>query len=107
MITRHRKRSALRRLVFPLVAIGATGYFAYHAFDGNFGIWAHERLVVEAERLTAERDRLVAERRALERRVASVRPESVDPDVVDLLARQALGAMRPDEIVVRLGAAQQ
>ncbi len=107
MITRHRKRSFLRRLVFPLVAIGVLGYFGYHAFDGNFGIWAHERLVVEAERLTVERDRLVAEREALERRVASVNPVSVDPDLVDMLARQALGAMRPDEIVVRLGAAQQ
>lgn len=107
MITRHRKRSFLRRLVFPLVAIGVLAYFGYHAFDGNFGIWAHERLVAETERLTAERDRLVAEREALERRVASVKPGSVDPDVVDMLARQALGAMRPDEIVVRLGAAQQ
>ncbi len=107
LITRQRKRSILQRLWLPVVAAGVLAYFGYHTFNGDFGIWARDRLVAEAERLTTERDRLVAEREALEIRVAAVRPESLDADVVDMLARQALGLMRPDEITVRLGAAQQ
>jgi cell division protein FtsB len=107
MITRQRKRSFLKRLWLPVVAAAFLSYFGYHAFNGDFGIWAMDRMTIEAARLTVERDRLVARREALELRVASVRPESLDADVVDQLARQSLGLMRADEVVVRLGAAQQ
>ena len=39
--------------------------------------------------------------------VNSVRPESLDADVVDFEARKALNLLRPDEVVIPLGAAQQ
>jgi cell division protein FtsB len=107
MITRQRKRSILQMLWLPLLTAGVLSYFGYHTFHGDFGIWARDRLEAEARRLTAERDGLLAERESLEVRVARVRPESLDADVVDMLARQSLGVMRADEVVVRLGAAQQ
>jgi cell division protein FtsB len=107
MITRHRKKSVLRRLLMPLVAVGFLSYFGYHAFNGAFGIWAMDRLEADGAQLTVTRDRLVAERTTLERQVASVRPSSLDADVIDLEARHALNLMRPDEVVVSLGAAQQ
>jgi cell division protein FtsB len=66
-----------------------------------------DRLEIDAARLTVDRDRLVAERVALERQVATVRPSSLDADVIDLEARTALNLMRPDEVVINLGAAQQ
>jgi cell division protein FtsB len=107
MITRHRKKSVFRRLWMPLVTIGFLSYFGYHAFSGSFGIWAMDRLEIDAARLTVDRDRLAAERVALERQVATVRPSSLDADVIDLEARTALNLMRPDEVVINLGAAQQ
>ena len=91
----------------PLVTVGFLSYFGYHAFNGAFGIWAMDRLEADAVRLTFEHDRLKAEREALERRVATVRPASLDADVIDLAARTALNLMRPDEVVVDLGAPQQ
>jgi cell division protein FtsB len=107
MITRHRKKSMFRRLWMPFVTIGFLSYFGYHAFSGSFGIWAMDRLEIDAARLTVDRDRLAAERVALERQVATVRPSSLDADVIDLEARTALNLMRPDEVVINLGAAQQ
>ena len=107
MITRQRKKSAFRRLWMPLLAAVFLSYFGYHAFSGSFGIWAMDRLEAEAARLAVDRDRLKAGREALERRVATVRPASLDADVIDLEARNSLNLMRPDEIVVSLGAAQQ
>ncbi len=107
MITRQHKKSPLRRLWMPLVAIGFLGYFGYHAFSGSFGIWAMDRLNADAARLTIERDRLQTERTTLEERVATVRPGSLDADVVDMEARLALNVMRPDEVVIPLGAPQQ
>jgi cell division protein FtsB len=107
MVTRHRKSSRLRRLWMPLVTIGFLGYFGYHAFTGAFGIWAMDRLEAEAARLTVQRDTLKNERATLERQVATVRPSSLDADVIDLEARHALNVLRPDEVVVNLGALQQ
>ena len=107
MITRQRKKSVFRRLWMPLLAAAILGYFGYHAFTGSFGIWAMDRLEVDGARLTAERDQLDGERAALQRRVDTVRPTSLDADVVDFEARKALNLIRPDEVVINLGAVQQ
>jgi cell division protein FtsB len=107
MITRQRKKSFFRRLWLPLLAAGILGYFGYHAFTGAFGIWAMDRLEAEGATLTAERDQLDVERAALQRQVDTVRPTSLDADVVDFEARKALNLMRPDEVVISLGALQQ
>ena len=107
MITRQYKKSPLRRLWMPLVAAGFLAYFGFHAFSGSFGIWAMDRLNADGARLSAEFDDLKAEHDRLEKQVATVRPSSLDADVVDMQARQALNMMRPDEVVIRLDAAQQ
>ena len=106
-MTRQRRISFIRRLWMPALALSLLGYFGYHAFTGAFGIWAKEGLDADVVRLQGERDRLTAEADALETRVAAVRPESLDPDMVDLLARQSLSLMRTDEIAIRMGAPQQ
>ncbi len=107
MITRQHKKSFTRRLILPLVAVAFVGYFGYHTFTGAFGIWAMDRLKADGARLTAERDRLEAERASLQAAVDTMRPESLDADAVDFEARQALNLMRPDEVVIPLGAVQQ
>lgn len=107
MITRQRQRTPFRRLWMPLVTAGFLGYFGFHAFTGSFGIWAMDRLEVDADRLSAELGRLRHDRETLERRVARVRPASLDADVVDVAARSALNLIRPDEVVLDSGAAQQ
>jgi cell division protein FtsB len=107
MITRQHKKSFLRRLWMPLVTAGFLAYFGYHAYTGSFGIWAMDRLKADATRLSDERDRLREEREALEARVATVRPTSLDADVIDMEARKALNVVRPDEVVIPLDAVQQ
>jgi len=107
MITRQHKKSFLRRIWMPLITAGFLAYFGFHAYTGSFGIWAMDRLKADATRLTDERDRLVKERETLEARVATVRPTSLDADVIDIEARMALNVMRPDEVVIPLDAPQQ
>jgi cell division protein FtsB len=107
MITRQYRKSPLRRLWMPLIAIGFLAYFGYHAFSGAFGIWAMDRLKADAVHLSAELDDLTAQHDRLEKQVATVRPSSLDADVVDMQARIALNVMRPDEVVIDLNAAQQ
>jgi cell division protein FtsB len=106
-MTRQRKKRFLGRLALPLLAVGVFAYFGYHTFSGSFGIWAMDRLNIDAADLTTQHDQLVAQREALERKVATLKPSSLDADVVDLEARQQLNLIRPDEVVINLGAAQQ
>lgn len=107
MITRQHKQNPLRRVWMPLLAAAFLGYFGFHAFSGYYGIWSHDQLERDAIRLTAELDGLKAEHTALERRVIALRPEKLDADMVDLEARLALNRLRPDELLINLGASQQ
>ena len=107
MITRQSKKSFTRRLILPLVAVAFVGYFGYHAFTGAFGIWAMDRLEADGARLAADRDRLEAQRASLQAAVDTMRPETLEADAVDFEARRALNLMRPDEVVISLGAVQQ
>ena len=58
-------------------------------------------------RLKAEFASLKDEHEALERRTASLRPNSLDADVVDIESRLSLNMLRPDEVVITFGAVQQ
>jgi cell division protein FtsB len=63
--TRVRRRSALGGLSMLLVMAALLGYFGFHAFNGDFGIWAMDRLQAEGERLRDDLAELKAERDAL------------------------------------------
>lgn len=100
MATRQFRQSALSRLVLPAVAAAYLAYFGYWAFHGHYGVWAKARLESEARDLRAELAGLKEERSAFEHRVRLLRPENIDPDMLDEQARQALNLLRPDEVVL-------
>ncbi|MBZ0229717.1 MAG: septum formation initiator family protein [Bauldia sp.] len=106
MITRQHRKSPFRRLWLPLITAAFLGYFGFHAFNGSYGIWALERMEKEARGLRADLARLKEERAALDRRVSSLRPQSLDADTVDIEARSALNMLRTDEVVISFGATQ-
>lgn len=106
MITRTRRPSLRRRLWLPAVAVAFLGYFGFHAFNGSYGLWALETMQEDKIRLRAELDGLRKERAELDLRVAHLRPESLDADIVDIEARAALNMLRADEVVISFGASQ-
>lgn len=102
MATRQHRPSRLKRLLLPGLTGVFLAYFAYHAFHGAYGLAGRAQLDVRAGQLSAELARLTADREHLESRVALLRPESLDQDMVDERAREALGLVRSDEIVIYL-----
>ena len=106
MITRHRVKSPLRRVLMPIVTAALLGYFGFHAFSGSYGILAMRQMDEEAQRLKTEFDALKDEHADLDKRVSLLRPESLDADIVDLESRSALNLLRPDEVVISFGAVQ-
>lgn len=104
MSTRQRKKSYLRPLVVPVIALAFSGYFAWHGWHGSFGIEARRHLTVEAARLNGELERVKAERRVMERRVALLRSASLESDMLDERAREILGFANSNEIAIVAGA---
>ena len=107
MPTRQRKQSKLKPLLPPAACVLVVAYFAHHAVEGEFGLSALERLDAQEKSLQEELAALVAARERMEARVALMRPESLDRDMVDERARQALNLAHPHDVVIFLDAASR
>ncbi|QDG77780.1 septum formation initiator family protein [Labrenzia sp. PHM005] len=106
--TRQRKKSFLRRLITPAIAIAVLAYFGFHAMNGELGLVGRAMIERQVAELEGELELLTAEREELVARVSLLRPESLDPDMLDERARLYLNLVHPDELVVlRPAAAQQ
>ena len=84
----------------PLIGLGAVGYFAYHTVEGDRGVlaWMHLRNdIVDAELQLAK---VTSERQQLEHRVLLLRPDHLDPDMLEERARAMLNMGHPDEVEV-------
>ena len=98
--TRQRKQSFLRRLITPVIAIAALGYFGFHAMSGELGMVGRAMIERQVSELEAELEQLEAERQELVGRVSLLRPESLDPDMLDERARLNLNLVNTNELVV-------
>lgn len=99
-VERDGLRARLGRAIVPVACLCIMGYFAYHAIHGDNGLL---RLAeIRDSRMTLEQKVASAReiRRDLERDVALLRPESLDPDLLDERARAALGFAHPDELTI-------
>ena len=93
-----RRRS---RQVVPQVMLACTlGYFAYHTVQGERGVLAWLRLEKELSVAEARVAVLERERTNLERRVGLLRPDSLDPDLLEERARALLNYGAEDEVLV-------
>ena len=89
-------RQPLPPLAWTLLAI----YFGYHLVQGERGLMAYARLDREVARAEAVLGETVTRREAMERRVALIAPEHIDPDMLDEQVRRVLGLAHPDDLVV-------
>jgi cell division protein FtsB len=100
MVTRKRLRSFLTALGLYTLAALAIGYFGVNAYTGNHGLRAQKDLDQELAELSGELARLKAERAQWERRVALLRADSLDPDMLDERARALLNYADPRDLVL-------
>jgi cell division protein FtsB len=101
-----RKYRLLRRLLLSLalyiVAAATGGYFVWHGVHGQRGLRTGEEYEQKLTRLRFERDLLKLERMQWERRLALVKGENVDADILDEEVRRKLGRVHHNEVVVLL-----
>jgi cell division protein FtsB len=97
-----RFRRLERRHWLVLLAYGIAIYFGYHALSGSRGLLAWQELTRELEATQRELAQVRAERRELEHKVSRLRSESLDPDLVDEVARRNLSLVDPLDVIILL-----
>ena len=100
MVTRKRLRSILTTLGLYVMAALLIGYFGVNAYSGNHGLKAKEDLDQQIATLSADLDRLKLEHAQWERRVALLRPDRLDPDMLDQQARLLLDYVAPNDLIL-------
>jgi cell division protein FtsB len=107
MSTRQRKQSKIRPLLLPACCLLVLGYFAYHAVEGDYGLFALGKLQERVASLEAELEALRAETTRMEQHVSLMRPESLERDAIDERAREALNMADAKDIVIFLDPADR
>lgn len=87
-------------MIGPILGVALTGYFAYHLVEGDRGFKAWLNLNREIHAATANLEAVRAQRAALDLRVSNLRPEHVDPDLLDERIRATLNLVAPDDVVI-------
>ena len=90
MVRRPRIRAFFTALGLYVLAALLIGYFAINAYTGSRGLRARQDLDQRIAALTRQIDETKAERAQWERRVALLKSDGLDPDMVDERARALL-----------------
>lgn len=102
MVLRRRLLAIFAPLALYAASASASSYFIWHAWNGNRGMKAKIEFRAQAKELQQELSELKAERFGLERRIAMMRAESVERDILEEEARRQLGRVHRNDVVIFL-----
>ena len=100
MVIRTRLRTLVATLGLYVTAGVLIAYFGMHAHTGDRGLAAKEHILRERAALTAELAQLRAERADWSRRIALLRADSLDPDLLEERARASLYYVHERDLVL-------
>lgn len=101
MSPRPLSRFALAPTLMMMGAVTLGAYFAFAAVQGEYGLFRQMQLRAEQRELEAEKARLQAELAMLSNLTHRLSDAYLDLDLLDERARDVLGYLRADEIVIR------
>lgn len=93
-------RARARHVLGPAISICLVSYFVYHVIHGDRGLIAWRGFEQRVASAGIELREICDERKTLENRVGLLRPESLDPDMLDEWSRRILNFGHRDETVV-------
>ncbi|MFN3953144.1 MAG: FtsB family cell division protein [Pararhodobacter sp.] len=97
----QRKRPSFGPVMFYALAGTFGTYLTFAAVQGEYGLFKRVQIEADAAILRAERDRLALDLAEIENRTRRLSDTYLDLDLLDQQAREVLGYLRPDEIVLR------
>lgn len=99
MIRRSRPAMGLLLSALGLMALGL--YFTFAAVQGDYGVFKRAEVNAEGRALTAELATLEAEVARMENLTRRLSDSYLDLDLLDQQARDVLGYIRADELVIQ------
>jgi len=96
-----RKRPAFGALVYFMIAFAMCGYFTFAAVQGDYGLFRRAEIVAEERALQAQLDQIETQVARMENLTKRLSDKFLDLDLLDQQARDVLGMIRSDEIVIR------
>ncbi len=93
--------SSVKSAIGGAAFLAIAAYFASAAVQGNFGVIKRVQITAQKQTLTEERDRLKAEVEGMQNLTLRLSDDYLDLDLLDERARNVLGYVRADEIVIR------
>ena len=100
MVSHRHRHAILTAIGLYIFAALFIGYFAVNAFTGNHGLRAQADLDQQMATMQGDLTHLKAERALWERRMALLRSDRIDPDVLDERARALLGLADPRDLTL-------
>lgn len=101
MMAGSRRRPTLGAVVYFVLALSLGLYFTFAAVQGDYGLFRRVEIEAETRLLREERTRLTAEVAVLRNKTRRMSDDYLDLDLLDQQARDVLGLIRADEIVIR------
>ena len=96
-----RKHAPFGIAIYFAIIFALGMYFTFASVQGDFGLFRRVQIDAEATVLTLERDRLVDQVASIRNKTKRLSDEYLDLDLLDEQARNVLGLVRMDEIVIR------
>lgn len=100
MRKKHQSSRRIRRLFGPMFFACAVVYLAFHALNGERGIYALLKEQRKLEVLKTEVAKVSHEREDLEHRSHLLSDDSLDLDMLDERARSVLGMAEKNEVLL-------
>ena len=100
MVRRRRIRAFLVPLALYGVAAGAAAFFLHSAEIGNRGLLAKQVLKIQLRSLTQDLADAQGEHADWDRRLALLRSDQIDRDLLDERARVMLGRVHRNDLVI-------
>jgi len=97
---RASKAPTISAMLFLTAVFGLSLYFVFAALQGDFGLFRRIQIEAEADSLNAQLDDLRTQVAGMENKTHRLSDDYLDLDLLDQQAREVLGMIRPDEIVV-------
>ena len=97
----RRTRPAMGNLFYFLGMLMLGLYFTFAAVQGDYGVFKRAEVTAEGRALKAELATLQAEVARMENLTTRLSDTYLDLDLLDEQARDVLGLIRADEIVIR------
>ena len=98
LISEVRRRAS--EIVAPMLGACVLAYFLFHAVQGDRGVLAWVQFNQQIRHAEETLAPIQAERAALAAKIALMRSDNLDPDLLDEQARRVLGFAAPTDLVI-------